>query len=89
MDDNFTFTGGKYNGKTYAWVMETNPQYISWCRENAPNMLKERKPPEPKKEITELKFRDTTIPSMVPNMNFDNEGPDKYSHEYLKNNTKD
>lgn len=34
MDDNFIFTGGKYNGKTYAWVMENNPQYVSWCKDN-------------------------------------------------------
>lgn len=92
MDDNFTFRGGKHDCKTYGWVRKNDQSYIRWCQEKAPFMLKERaapKPepvPEPKKEI---KFRDEPVKSLVPNLNFWNEGPDDISKPYLEKMKKD
>lgn len=80
MDNDFTFRGGKHDGQTYGWVRKNDPSYIRWCQEKAPFMLKERAAPKPvpvpetpKKEI---KFRDEPVKSLVPNLNFWNEGPD-------------
>lgn len=87
MDDNFIFRGGKHDGRTYKWVKQNYPGYIRWCEENAPNMLKERAAPKPIEEPQpkkELKFRDEPIKSLVPNLNFWNEGPDELSKPYLK-----
>ena len=86
MDKNFIFKYGKHTGKTYAWVEEHYPSYLVWVRENAPNLLKEPKPKvEPKPvEKKELTFRDEKLPSMEPNLNFYNEGPDENSKPYLK-----
>lgn len=83
MDKNFVLKGGKYNGKTYGWVLQNFPSYISWCKENAPNMLKERPVPVPNIETKEIKFRDEPIKSLVPNLNFWNEGPHELSIPYL------
>ena len=80
VDDNFVFKGGKHSGKTYGLVKKIDPSYISWCEENAPGMLKEkkskpiisnepapRKEPPPDDEVQES--------SLKPNTNFWNEGP--------------
>ena len=87
IDKDFIFKGGKHDGKTYAWVMQNYPSYISWCKENAPNMLKARPTPvpkqEPKTETKDLKFRDTPFTSLTPNMDFWDEGPDEMSIPYL------
>ena len=50
MDDNFIFRSGKYIGKTYKFVLLTNPLYISWCEQNKPKMLipsKQKAEPKP------------------------------------------
>ena len=71
VDDNFIFKFGKYSGKTYKYVLETNPQYISWAEENAPNLLKEKKAAKPKDEPQT--FIDRNPKKILPNLNFDNE----------------
>lgn len=88
MDDNFKFRGGKHDGQTYAWVKRNDPSYIRFCEEKAPFMLKEKAAPKPPPEPTqepkkELKFRDEPVKSLVPNLNFWNEGPDELSIPYL------
>ena len=80
------FKFGKYAGKTLEWVEENAPSYITWAKINAPNLLKEPKPkavPKPA-ENKVLTFRDAPVKTIVPNMNFWNEGPDKRSLAYLK-----
>lgn len=81
MDKNLILRSGKYAGNTIEWLYRNDLNYLNWITENRPNMLKERKAPEPKKEV---KFRDAPVPSMTPNMEFDSEGPDEHSKEYLK-----
>lgn len=77
MEDSFVFRGGKHNGKSYGIVRKIDPGYISWCEDNAPNMLKEKKKPV---APTEFKGRkeppeDSQVieSSLKPNLNFLNE----------------
>jgi len=83
MNPLFQIRTGKHAGRTIAWLQQHEPSYITWIQENRPEMLKgsDVKKPEPKKEVTV-----TEIPtkSMVPNLNFYNEGPDEISKPYLK-----
>ena len=85
MDGNFVFKFGKHAGKTLDWVEENAPSYLAWAKINAPNLLKEPKPkavPKPaEKKI--LTFRDAPVKTMVPNMNFWNEGPAEICKPYL------
>ena len=58
VEDNFIFKRGKYSGKTYKFVKDTNPGYIKWAEENAPDILKEPKKKKfvftpPSKEFSE------------------------------------
>jgi hypothetical protein len=79
VDDSFVFKGGKHSGKSYGLVKKIDPGYISWCEENAPGMLKEKKPkpkpsePPPRKEPPP--DSEVEESSMKPNTNFWNEGP--------------
>ncbi len=73
------FWAGKHKGSSIELVRKIDPGYISWCEENAPNMLKEkkkhvapvavsaRKEPPPDEEVKE--------DALKPNLNFLNEGP--------------
>ena len=81
MNDSFIFTGGKHNGKTYGLVKKIEPGYISWCEDNAPNMLKEKKKPKPPEQAGPAPRREPPPDSEVVesslknNINFLNEGP--------------
>ena len=82
MNENFIFRSGKHAGKTIAWVRENHPSYLSWVQENQPNMLKgSEDKPKPKVEVKAVAVEVTK--SMVPNLNFWNEGPDPISIPYL------
>ena len=35
------FTFGKYKGQTLLYVLNTNPNYIEWCKRTIPNFAKE------------------------------------------------
>ncbi len=75
---NFKLRSGKYQGMTYEWVCDNNPNYITWLKENQPNMLLEKVTTvidvkETKHEFGKLPF----------NTNFENEGPAWYSLPYL------
>lgn len=85
MDDNFVLKFGKYVGKTYGWVSKNAPNYITWARDNAPNLLKESKPKPQVIEIEkkEIKFREGPVNTMVPNMSFWVEGPADICKPYL------
>lgn len=78
MDDNFIFRSGKYIGKTYKFVLLTNPSYISWCEQNKPKMLMptkqnaEPKPSGPRIEPPEKSDLPKSS-AMKPNLNFLNE----------------
>lgn len=81
---NFKLRSGKYQGMTYAWVCENNPNYINWVKENQPNMLIERVT-----TVTNIKETQKVFGRIPFNTNFDNEGPDENSIPYLdkiKNN---
>lgn len=87
MNDDFIFRGGRHNGQTYGWVRVNDPSYIRFYEEKAPFMLmaapkaKPKPKPEPKPEP---KFRDESVKSLEPNLDFWNEGPDPISLPYLK-----
>ena len=77
MEDSFIFRGGKHNGKSYGIVRKIDPGYITWCEENAPNMLKEKKKPAAPVETSARKEppEDSEVieSSLKPNLNFLNE----------------
>jgi len=80
VDDNFIFQRGKYAGKSYGLVKKINPQYIEWCEENAPNLLKGKKQPEAPKEPAVRKEppsdEDAPPSGRLPdNIDFLNQGP--------------
>lgn len=75
----FKFRTGKYQGMTYEWVCDNNPQYIEWIKENQPQMLKERVT-----KVTNVKEEPRKSGKIPVNMNFDNEGPDPNSLPYLR-----
>lgn len=81
MNDDFVLRSGKYAGKSIKWLKSNNKNYLNWVVENQPNMLKEVKKIEPK--IIEIVLPTKT---MIPNLNFDNEGPDPLSLIYLNKN---
>ena len=84
-EDSFIFKYGKHTGKSVAWVNDNDPSYLIWVKENAPNLLKDKpKKVEEKCEPKKVEFRNEPIKTMVPNMNFWNEGPDERSLAYLK-----
>lgn len=77
MDDSFIFKGGKHNGKSYGLVKKIDPGYISWCQENAPYMLKEKKKSEPKPappRIEPPEVNENKPSALKPNLDFFNEG---------------
>ena len=77
---NFKLRSGKYQGMTYEWVCENNPNYIEWVRENQPNMLIEKVT-----KVIDLKNDKAREFGKLPfNDNFDNEGPAWYSLPYLE-----
>jgi len=75
----FKFRTGRYQGQTYEWVCQKNPSYISWVKENQPNMLKEKVT-----TVTNLKETPVESNKMTPNPNFENEGPEWYCLPYLQ-----
>lgn len=82
MNPNFVLRTGKHAGKTISWVQDNDAGYLAWMRRDRPEMLKgsEDKPKvEPKAVAVEA-----VQSSMVPNLNFWNEGPDPMSIPYLK-----
>ncbi len=63
----FKFRSGKYQGKTYEWVLDNDPSYIKWVEKNVPKMLIEQPKGSTKSKINHEPFK------IKPNMNFDNE----------------
>jgi hypothetical protein len=67
---------GKYAGESLELVRIKDPGYISWCKENRPEMLKEKKIPAPKeitvpgvrKEVPEESLEPKS--SLQPNLDF-------------------
>ncbi len=88
MDKNFVLRSGKYTGKTLEWLETNQKSYLTWIKENRPEMLKDaKKAPVAKVEVKkELKFRDKLIEAIRPNDEFDNEGPADISKPYLNRN---
>jgi hypothetical protein len=82
MRSDFILRSGKYKGKSYRWVMDNNPRYVSWIKENKPEMLVDK--PKPKKEVkvTNLKEDDGKF-KMPLNLNFDNEPPHEQCIPYM------
>lgn len=78
-DPNFIFRSGKHKDKSYLWVEENDPSYITWILENRPEML--GKKTKPKVVVTKLEDYKSVL---QPNQNFLNEGPDPLSVPYLK-----
>lgn len=74
MDEGFIFKGGKHSGKTYSFVSQIDPSYITWCEKNAPGMLKERKQkkerPAPPKIVNPPEVSSGTKSAIQPNLNF-------------------
>lgn len=79
----FQLRTGKHTGKTLEWVKQNEPTYLSWIKENRPEMLKGSED-KPKIEKKEIQSNNTPIKSMVPNLNFWNEGPADICKLYLK-----
>lgn len=71
------FWAGKHKGSSIELVKKIDPGYISWCEENAPNMLKEKKKPAAPVEVSARKEppEDSEVieSSLKPNLNFLNE----------------
>jgi hypothetical protein len=63
---------------TYEWVCDNHPSYISWVKENQPNMLLEKVT-----TVIDVKETKQEFGKLTPNMNFENEGPELYSSSYL------
>lgn len=80
----FKFRTGKYQGMTYKWVCDNNPQYIEWVKENQPNMLKDKVT-----TVTNVKEEKREFGKLTPNPNFENEGPEWYCLPYLEKMEKD
>jgi protein-tyrosine phosphatase len=80
----FKFRTGKYQGMTYEWVCDNNPQYIEWVKENQPNMLKEKVT-----TVTNVKEEIREFGKLKTNINFENEGPEWYCLPYLEKMIKD
>lgn len=47
LDPNHRFEFGKYKGLTVEDVLSLDSDYIDWCRESAPNLLKPKRKPAP------------------------------------------
>ena len=85
MNRDFIFRGGKYSGKTLGWVSDNYPSYLAWIKINQPNMLKgSENKPKPIVTVSNIDYSKENKSSMVPNMNFWDEGPDERSVPYLK-----
>lgn len=84
MDGNFILRTGKHAGKTIEWLRDNEPMYLVWIEENRPEMLKEVKA----KPVVKMNKMESNPNTMVPNMNFWNEGPDLQSVIY-KNKQKE
>lgn len=71
------FWAGKHKGSSIELVRKIDPGYISWCEENAPNMLKEKKKPVAPAAVSARKEppEDSEVieSSLKPNLNFLNE----------------
>jgi len=84
MNNQFILRSGKFSGKTIEFVQTQEPSYLNWIKENRPEMLKGSEVVPKQVVKKEIKFRDGPIKSIVPNLNFDNEGPADISKAYLK-----
>ena len=67
MDGTFELKFGKYAGKTYDWVVENAPSYITWAKVNAPNLLK---PPKVVKPVQMTTADAPSYKTLQPNLNF-------------------
>lgn len=82
MRADFILRSGKYAGKTYEWVLETDPSYLVWITDNRPEMLREQK--EPKKEVKVTNVKEETKSFVLqPNEDFYNEPPDAQCIPYM------
>lgn len=82
------FRSGKHAGKSLKEVQEVDPYYITWVKENRPEMLKERKikeaaEPKPAGPRIEPKDDDEVIKSsMQPNLSFlEQKGDNNYGKQ--------
>jgi hypothetical protein len=83
MNPDFKFRSGKYEGKTYAWVKENNPRYISWVKENQPKMLIERSAPKKEVKVVDVKGGDKEPFKMPLNENFYDDPPEEECIPYM------
>lgn len=76
------FIGGKYKGKTLAYVYARDPNYIYWAMDQAPKLIKSKPITKPKvfKPTVSTNFIDDDSSghqynrnTLKPNMNFDSE----------------
>jgi hypothetical protein len=74
----FKLRSGKFQGMTYEWVCDNHPSYISWVKDNQPNMLLEKVT-----TVIDVKETKQEFGKLTPNMNFENEGPELYCLSYL------
>jgi len=88
MRADFKLRSGKYEGKTYQWVMDNNPKYLAWLKENQPKMLVDREVPKKEVKVIDVK-NESPKPSMTPNENFYDEAPDEQSIPYMLDHTED
>ena len=83
MNKNFVLRSGKFQGKTIEWLEDNESSYLFWIKENRPEMLKGSEDPKPV-EKRQINSSDISTKSIVPNLNFWNEGPDDMSKPYIK-----
>lgn len=82
MDKDVVFRSGAHEGKTVGYVLEHNPKYITWVKENRPEMLRA---PVVKVIVEATVLKESSQKSSLQmNMNFWNEGPDEMSKPYLQ-----
>lgn len=87
MDYEFIFEKGKHKGKTVEWVSDNDPGYLIWVEECKPELLL---PSKKKRKIVDVDYTSDNIRKYIeptidkkesalkPNLNFDNEKPQKY-----------
>jgi hypothetical protein len=90
MEPHFKFRSGKYAGRTYEWVEDNDPSYLAWIVENRPEMLRDHKKKEVKKEVKVIDVKEEPCePTLKPNENFYNDPPDASSIPYMLDNAED
>lgn len=84
MNLDFKLRSGKFAGKTLEWLQNNESSYLSWVKENRPEMLKGADKPTPVAPISQKSVIVKSNKTMSPNDNFFNEGPHEISKPYLK-----